>query len=98
MKISIFTAAILLIGSSMVFAEDQYVRGHYRDTNGDGVKDTYVDGYHRSKSNNSVDDNYSTRGNSNPWTGEQGSERRSSDYQPYQHNSHQDNPYKNPYR
>lgn len=38
---------------------------------------TYVEGYYRSTPNRTVDDNYSTRGNQNPYTGQQGTEPRS---------------------
>ena len=44
----------------------EYVSGHYR-SNG-----TYVEGYHRSDRNNTKLDNYSTKGNTNPYTGEKG--------------------------
>ncbi|PKN64124.1 MAG: hypothetical protein CVU57_16245 [Deltaproteobacteria bacterium HGW-Deltaproteobacteria-15] len=42
------------------------VRGHYRDTDGDGVKDTYVQPYQRTSPNSSRTDNYSYPGNYNP--------------------------------
>ena len=45
---------------------DTYVRGHTR-SNG-----TYVDGHMRSSGNSTQSDNWSSRGNSNPYTGEQG--------------------------
>lgn len=44
-----------------------YVRGHVRK---DG---TYVQPHFRSSPNDSRHDNYSTRGNTNPYTGERGS-------------------------
>ena len=42
-------------------------QGHFR---GNG---TYVEGYQRTSPNNTQMDNYNTRGNSNPYTGNQGS-------------------------
>lgn len=57
---------------------DQYVKGHTRS---DG---TYVAPYVRSSPNNVQYDNYSTKGNSNPYTGERGSQRDTTyDYKPY---------------
>lgn len=43
----------------------------------------YVDGHHRSGPKRTVDDNYGTRGNYNPYTGQQGTQPRSYE-QPYQ--------------
>lgn len=57
---------------------DQYVKGHTRS---DG---TYVAPYVRSSPNNVQYDNYSTKGNTNPYTGERGSQRDTTyDYKPY---------------
>lgn len=47
------------------------VRGYYK-SNG-----TYVQPYQRTAPNNTVNDNYSTRGNTNPYTGEEGTKPRS---------------------
>lgn len=55
-----------------VFA-DEAVRGHWKDTNHDGVKDTYVNPYHRTTPNSNLYDNYSSKPNVNPYTGEKGS-------------------------
>jgi hypothetical protein len=52
---------------------DETVRGHWKDTNHDGVKDTYVNPYHRTSPNSSAYDNYSSKPNINPYTGEKGS-------------------------
>ena len=62
--------------ASTVYAEerDTTVRGHYRDTNKDGVKDTWVNPYHRTRPNDTTLDNYGVRGNTNPWTQERGTE------------------------
>jgi hypothetical protein len=48
---------------------DESVRGYTRQ---DG---TYVEPHHRTAPNNTRDDNYSTRGNTNPYTGQAGTER-----------------------
>lgn len=47
---------------------DQYVRGYTRS---DG---TYVQPYHRSSPDGNPYNNYSTQGNTNPYTGERGSQ------------------------
>lgn len=57
--------------STMVSAQSyRYQNGYYR-TNG-----TYVSGHYKSNSNNTNWDNYSTRGNRNPFTGNNGSVAR----------------------
>jgi hypothetical protein len=61
----IFRNAELGVVSQAAMA-DTYVRGHTRS---DG---TYVEPHHRTNPNNSLFDNYSTRGNTNPYTGEAG--------------------------
>lgn len=61
---------------------DQYVKGHIKQ---DG---TYVAPYVRSSPNNVQYDNYSTKGNTNPYTSERGSQRDTTyDYKPYKSNS-----------
>ena len=65
----------------------QFVKGHTRS---DG---TYVASHYRSTPNNVQYDNYSTKGNSNPYTGERGSERDTTyDYKPQKQRS-DSNPY-----
>lgn len=66
---------------------DESVRGYIRS---DG---TYVAPHHRSSANNNPYDNYSTQGNRNPYTGQQGT------VDPYrqQQQSNQQNPYQNQY-
>ena len=66
---------ILLIGgilflllSTLALAGDVSVRGHWRDSDHDGIKDKYVDHYHRSSPNKSLRDNYGYPGNFNPNT------------------------------
>lgn len=54
-----------------------YVQGYYKE---DG---TYVEGYYRSKPNSTPNDNYSTKGNTNPHTGEKGSKPRENSDQGY---------------
>tara|TARA_Y100001970_G_C14250949_1_gene871827 strand:+ start:1578 stop:1871 length:294 start_codon:yes stop_codon:yes gene_type:complete len=61
-----------IIGSLMIFGAtdmaqaDVWVNGHYKN-NG-----TYVQPHYRSSPNSSRLDNWSTRGNTNPYTGQRG--------------------------
>lgn len=57
--------AAFLAGATEASA-DQYVNGYMR---GDG---TYVQPHYRSSPDGSTFNNYSTRGNTNPYTGERG--------------------------
>ena len=66
MKKVIATALILISG---VAAADQYVNGYTRR---DG---TYVQPHMRSEPDQYRYNNYSSQGNSNPYTGQQGSQR-----------------------
>lgn len=59
---------VLLFASSAAFA-DTYVQG-YTKSNG-----TYVEGHYRSDANSIRSDNYSSQGNTNPYTGERGTQR-----------------------
>lgn len=58
----------LFFVSGAAFA-DTYVQGYTRS---DG---TYVQGHYRSDANSARYDNYSSKGNTNPYTGERGSQR-----------------------
>ena len=58
--------AFAAIASVETAVADTYVRGHIRN---DG---TYVQPHHRTNPNNSTLDNFSTRGNTNPYTGHSG--------------------------
>lgn len=58
--------ALLALSLSTSAFADTYVRGH---TTKNG---TYVQPHYRSDANGSKLDNYSTKGNSNPYTGQQG--------------------------
>jgi hypothetical protein len=62
-RIIAIVIAALLSGAAMA---QTHVDGHYRR---DG---TYVPPHHRTNPNGSLSDNWSTRGNSNPYTGEKG--------------------------
>jgi len=68
MKYFLVIIAVLFIAST-VFAGDVYVKGHWRDTNGDGIKDTYVQPYHRTSPDSYRTNNYDYPGNYNPNTG-----------------------------
>lgn len=76
-------AALLALASIGAMA-DQTVRGYTRS---DG---TYVQPHVRSSPNNTTHDNYSTKGNTNPYTGKEGS------VDPYRPAA-QNNTYSNPY-
>lgn len=63
----VLTMLILLFSFvGVILAEDVYVGGYFRK---DG---TYVQPHHRTAPNNSTLDNYSTKGNTNPYTGQKG--------------------------
>ncbi len=65
-KMMIFLLAAFIGVTSAAWASDVYVRGYYKDTNGDGFKDTYVQPYHRTSPDNSQMNNYGYPGNFNP--------------------------------
>lgn len=65
-----FLALAIFLVAVPAFAGDVYVQGHYRS---DG---TYVQPHYQSAPNNSTYDNWSTRGNINPYTGEEGTQDR----------------------
>ena len=74
--IKIFLVGVCFLATS-VFA-DTFVNGYYKK---DG---TYVNGYTRSSPDTTNWNNYSTQGNSNPYTGNEGTRAR--DYSPEAHN------------
>ena len=67
-KITVILLSLVFVLSfvGISFSQDVYVKGHYR-SNG-----KYVKPYYRSAPNGNVFDNYSTRGNTNPYTGKRG--------------------------
>jgi len=67
---------LLLSSLSINAIADTYVKGHVRS---DG---TYVQPHYRSDSNSNKYDNYSTQGNSNPYTGQQGTVDPYKSYEP----------------
>lgn len=71
-KLKIFLALISLMFFISVNA-DVHVRGYYRK---DG---TYVQPHYRSSSNSTKSDNWSTKGNYNPYTGEEGHKKLEED-------------------
>ena len=87
----IMLIAMLLIAPAIAGA-DQYVNGY---TKGNG---TYVPGHMRSSPNSTTSDNWSTKGNTNPYTGQKGtrSQSGSSGYgygQPQQRSRQSSSPY-----
>jgi hypothetical protein len=87
-----FLIFVLCFTASIAFASDKSVNGYWRDSDRDGVKDTYVQPYHRSGQNSNPYDNYSTKGNSNPYTGQPGT------VEPKPNPYYQEQPYSNPYK
>jgi len=81
--------------SSMAFAGDVYVNGHYRS---DG---TYVQPHYRSAPDGNPYNNYSTKGNVNPYTGQPGTKNPNtgygSGYGSYGYQPPKTNSYSNPY-
>ena len=75
-----FIFAILALSISTIAIADTHVKG-YTKSNG-----TYVEPHYRSSPNSNTYDNYGTKGNSNPYTGQQGTQNPepSNQYQPLQ--------------
>ena len=73
MKTGIIAFVMASLVSVTALGDDVYVQGY---TKRDG---TYVEGHRRTRENDTRDDNYSTRGNTNPYTGREGTKPR--DYQ-----------------
>ena len=61
-----FLMILVLFFSTMTAFADTYVNGYYRK---DG---TYVQPHYRSNADSNPWNNYSTKGNTNPYTGQQG--------------------------
>ena len=77
MKKLILTIAISIITFgcfAQVNSNYTHVNGYYK-SNG-----TYVEGYNRTAPNNTNRDNYSTKPNTNPWTGEKGKVKPDNNY------------------
>jgi opacity protein-like surface antigen len=62
----VFSAVAIAALSSAAFASDTYTQGYIRS---DG---TYVQPHYQTAPNNTRTDNYSSQGNTNPYTGQQG--------------------------
>jgi hypothetical protein len=69
MKKIICALLLLFVFAGISFATER-VKGHWKDTNHDGVKDTYVNPYERTTPNSTKSDNYDKPGNYNPNKGE----------------------------
>lgn len=72
------TAIALAALLSAPASADEYVKPHFTK---DGK---YVEGYYRTSPNNTTLDNYSTKGNTNPYTGKPGT-RDDGLFQPYKY-------------
>ncbi len=86
MKIVLLVGVFLLLSAS-AFA-DQWVNGYMRK---DG---TYVQPYMRTTPNSNPYDNYSTKGNTNPYTGQKGYENPYDTYKKPSYNYDDNNFYK----
>lgn len=80
-----------------IFAKNTYVKG-YTKSNG-----TYVQGHQKSSPNQYRYDNYSSKGNTNPYTGQKGYQKNEFSTPPVYNKSHKKNngyvnPYSNPYK
>lgn len=86
---------IIVLSALAVFSNaalaDTYVQGHTRS---DG---TYVQGHYRSEANSTRSDNYSSQGNTNPYTGERGSQRNEYSNPPAYNSTNPSAPPPNPY-
>lgn len=81
-------AMLLMLVSSFALA-DTYVQGHVRS---DG---TYVAPHYRSEQNANRYDNYSSQNNSNPYTGQRGSQRNEYSDTPAYNKNHGNSGYNN---
>ena len=77
MKKAIVILAVAAALTATTALADELVNGYMRQ---DG---TYVQPHYRSRPNSTTQDNYSTRGNTNPYTGERGSQRNEYNANPY---------------
>jgi hypothetical protein len=87
MKKILLIAGILALAPITANARDSYVRGYVKN---DG---SYVEPHYRTTPDSQWDNNYSSQGNTNPYTGQQGTVT----YQQYQQRQ-QPSPYYNPYK
>lgn len=88
MKILIYTLTILIAFPVPVMAQETYVPGYYRN---DG---TYVQPHYRSAPNNNPYDNWSSQGNVNPHTGQNGTQNRNPNGPAYNTNGGRGSSYK----
>lgn len=82
---------IALAAASTIAFADNYVRPYVKS---DG---TFVEGHFKSAPDRNPYNNYSTQGNSNPYTGQQGSRDPYQVQQQYQQPSYNSGSYGNPY-
>ena len=94
MKTAVLIMLALFVYSGLAFGAD-YTKGSWRDTDRDGVKDTYVNGYYKTSPNNTKSDNYSTQGNTNPFTGKEGTVNPNSDHNSNSYNNNYNSGYGN---
>lgn len=83
---------VLVLALTGIASADQRVNGYYRDSDGDGYKETHVQPYSRTAPDSNPYNNYSTKGNTNPYTGERGT------VNPYGSNQFKSKPYNDQYK
>lgn len=69
MKVVVIFLLVILLALPSLALAGQRVRGHWTDTNHDGIKDTWVNPHERTSPNSLRIDNYGYPGNYNPNTG-----------------------------
>ena len=83
MKKLFFTMVVALMAATTVLAQShKYQRGYTRKSTG-----TYVTGHYKTRSDRTNHNNFSTRGNSNPYTGSKGSRARDYSSRAYNYGS-----------
>ena len=72
--IAIITVVLMSALSGFAYGNDVYVNGYTRS---DGTR---VEGHYRSAPNSTKSDNWSTKGNTNPYTGKKGTKSLGNPY------------------
>lgn len=65
----VFSLVLVALFVPVVSFAGENVRGHWRDTNGDGAKDTYIQSHQRTTLDSYRTNNYNYPGNHNPNSG-----------------------------
>jgi hypothetical protein len=92
-RIALMSALAALAFGTVAHAGDTYTQGYYKK---DG---TYVAPHYSTAPNETKNDNYSTRGNTNPYTGTTGTKPRDEDtFKPYSAPKTTESPAYTPYK